>query len=207
MKTFTKIFAILMSVVMILSVTACFSKKLSGKYTAEYEGAKKLTLSGTFTAEEDDVEVSYTFKNGNLTIEAMGLKVECTYEITEDDGEYELSITYELLGEEISDTADISVKDDETLVIDGIEFIAEEDIELNYQPTKFSFSGKNVKMTLEGYLLGTSVYKETFEGTYEIKGDEITFEFDDRDAKEWNDTFDFEEKRDDIEIDGIRFES
>jgi len=208
MKNIAKILSLLLALAMLFSMTSCFGKKLSGKYEAEHENISNPTISGTFVGEEDDFEVSYTFNNGNITMEMMGLKIEGTYEIREEDGEYELDVTMELLGQTQTSTSSISAKNANTIVIDGAELKADEDsIKIDLQPTQFEFSGKNVEMKVEGYFLGKCVYDETFEGTYSIKKDEITFEFEDKDAKDWNDTFDFEEKGDNIEIDGIKYKS
>lgn len=208
MKNMAKFLSLLLALTMLFSMSSCFAKKLSGKYKADYESKAKPTLSGTFVGEENGVEVSYTFKNGELTMKMMGIEIEGTYELREKYGEYVIDLTVELLGQGQTVTNSISAKNANTIVIDGMEYKAEgNSVKLDLQPTQFEFSGKNVEMTVEGYFLGKCVYDETFEGTYSIKKDEITFEFDDKDAKDWNDTFDFEEKGDNIEIDGIKYES
>lgn len=63
---------------------------------------------------------------------------------------------------------------------------------------EFEFKGKKVEMTLK--VLGMS--GDPVEGTYSIDDDKITFEFstDDKDAKKYNGTFDFEEGDDYIKI-------
>ena len=62
----------------------------------------------------------------------------------------------------------------------------------------YEFKGSKVTITVK--LLGSSVFDA--EGTYKIDGDEITFTFesDDKEADEYNGTFDFEEKEDSIKI-------
>ena len=208
MKNIAKILSLLLALTMLFSMTSCFGKKLSGKYEAEHENIANPTLSGTFAAIQDGIRISYTFKDDAIIIEALGTKMEGTYKIEAQGSTYLLNATMELLGQKQTITTDISAKNANTIIIDGQEYKAVEDsVKLDLQPTQFEFSGKNVEMKVEGYFLGKCVYDETFEGTYSIKKDEITFEFDDRDAKEWSDTFDFEEKGDNIEIDGIKYKS
>lgn len=208
MKNIAKILSLLLALTMLFSMTSCFGKKLSGKYEAEHENIANPTLSGTFVGKANGIETSYTFKNGEFIMEMMGVEIEGTYEIREEDGEYELDLTMELLGQTQTGTTSISAKNANTIIIDGQEYKADEDsVKLDLQPTQFEFSGKNVEMTVEGYFLGKCVYDETFEGTCSIKKDEITFEFDDRDAREWSDTFDFEEKNNAVVIDGRKYRS
>ena len=208
MKNIAKILSLLLALTMLFSMTSCFGKKLSGKYEAEHENIANPTLSGTFAAIQDGIRISYTFKDDAIIIEALGTKMEGTYKIEAQGSTYLLNATMELLGQKQTITTDISAKNANTIIIDGQEYKAVEDsVKLDLQPTQFEFSGKNVEMTVEGYFLGKCVYDETFEGTYSIKKDEITFEFEDKDAREWSDTFDFEEKGDNIEIDGIKYKS
>jgi uncharacterized lipoprotein YehR (DUF1307 family) len=63
--------------------------------------------------------------------------------------------------------------------------------------SEYTFKGNKVEISIE--IFGA---KTTIEGTYSIKDDEITFEFDDdeEDAKEFSGTFDFEEGDDYIKI-------
>ena len=65
--------------------------------------------------------------------------------------------------------------------------------------TELEFKGKKVTMTVK--VAGAEV-GDPVEGTYSIKDDKITFEFDseDEDAKEYSGTFDFEEGEDYIKI-------
>lgn len=208
MKNIAKILSLLLALTMLFSMTSCFGKKLSGKYEAEHENIANPTLSGTFAAIQDGIRISYTFKDDAIIIEALGTKMEGTYKIEAQGSTYLLNATMELLGQKQTITTDISAKNANTIIIDGQEYKADEDsVKLDLQPTQFEFSGKNVEMTVEGYFLGKCVYDETFEGTYSIKKDEITFEFDDRDAKEWSDTFDFEEKNNAVVIDGRKYRS
>ena len=208
MKNIAKILSLLLALTMLFSMTSCFGKKLSGKYEAEHENIANPTLSGTFAAIQDGIRISYTFKDDAIIIEALGTKMEGTYKIEAQGSTYLLNATMELLGQKQTITTDISAKNANTIIIDGQEYKAVEDsVKLDLQPTQFEFSGKNVEMTVEGYFLGKCVYDETFEGTYSIKKDEITFEFDDRDAKEWSDTFDFEEKNNAVVIDGRKYRS
>ena len=208
MKNIAKILSLLLALTMLFSMTSCFGKKLSGKYEAEHENIANPTLSGTFAAIQDGIRISYTFKDDAIIIEALGTKMEGTYKIEAQGSTYLLNATMELLGQKQTITTDISAKNDNTIIIDGQEYKAVEDsVKLDLQPTQFEFSGKNVEMTVEGYFLGKCVYDETFEGAYSIKKDEITFEFDDRDAKEWSDTFDFEEKNNAVVIDGRKYRS
>lgn len=65
--------------------------------------------------------------------------------------------------------------------------------------TELEFKGSKVTMTVK--VAGAEV-GDPIEGKYSIKDDKITFEFesDDKDAKEYNGTFDFEEGEDYIKI-------
>jgi len=74
------------------------------------------------------------------------------------------------------------------------------------KPTKFEFDGKNVSMRMESYLLDTRIDSKVYEGTFEVNGNEITFDFDSRKVKAWSDTFDFEMHDGEIVIDGITYE-
>ena len=68
----------------------------------------------------------------------------------------------------------------------------------------YEFEGKNVTITTK--VLGIKALE--LEGTYKIKDDEITFTFesDEKDAKEYNGTFDFEEGDDYIKIGVVKYE-
>ena len=66
---------------------------------------------------------------------------------------------------------------------------------------EYTFSGS--KVTIEVTLLGKV---ETFEGKYSIKDDKITFEFEDEDAEDYNETVTFEELDDgNIKLGGIEY--
>ena len=62
----------------------------------------------------------------------------------------------------------------------------------------YEFKGSKVTITVKA--LGATA--ATFEGTYKIADDQITFTFesDDKDAEKYSGTFDFEEKEDSIKI-------
>ena len=70
--------------------------------------------------------------------------------------------------------------------------------------TGVSYEFKGSKVTVSFKLLGQS---ESIEGTYKIKDDEITFTFDsdDKEAKEYSGTFDFEKGDDYIKIEGVKY--
>ena len=69
--------------------------------------------------------------------------------------------------------------------------------------TRFEFKGN--KVTVQFKVLG--MYGDAVEGKYSIKDDQITitFEGDDKDAKAFNGTFDFEKGDDYIKIGGVKY--
>ncbi len=68
------------------------------------------------------------------------------------------------------------------------------------QGTSYTFKGS--KVTLKVKLLGTVT---SFEGKYKISGDEITFTFEDDDAKEYNQTLAFEQGDDYVKIGMVKY--
>ena len=60
-----------------------------------------------------------------------------------------------------------------------------------------SYEFKGNKVTVETYLFGVKTTEESFEGTYKIKDDEITFTFEDKNGEKQSKTFAFEEVDDD----------
>ena len=105
MKKTVRILAVAMVAVMLCLVLASCGNKLSGTYSAEQMGIK----------------VSYTFKGDKVTMKAMGTEIEGTYEIKDD----EITIKYEIAGEEVEETEDFEKKDSKTIVINGVELTKE----------------------------------------------------------------------------------
>ena len=70
--------------------------------------------------------------------------------------------------------------------------------------TTYEFSGKKVTITNVSGVAGFEK-TTTFEGTYKIDGDEITFTFEDDDASSYNQTVSFEETEDGVKIAGIEY--
>lgn len=99
MKKFARILAVVMAVLMVsLCFVACGNK-----------------LSGTYVGEEEGLEVSYTFKGDEVTMEALGIEIKGTYEI---DGD-KITIKTELLGMENSEELDFK-KGFGYIEIDGV---------------------------------------------------------------------------------------
>ena len=211
MKKTVRIIAIVMTLACLCCLCSC-GKSLEGTYEAKKaDKLFPLDISGKYVFGEEP-KMSYTmeFNDGNLTatINMFGQESveEYTYEITAEDGEYYITLTEK--DEDIKGEPELIVYDEENgLTIDNLSAKAEEDtVNQKLVPVKFKFDGKKVKMTLESRMLGVVIESETYTGEYKIKGDEITFEFDDKGAKAWNDTFDFEEDDDTVTIDGITYE-
>ena len=69
------------------------------------------------------------------------------------------------------------------------------------QSMSYTFKGGN-KVAIKVTLLGTVT---TFEGKYKISGDEITFKFEDSEAKSYNGTMTFEQGDDYVKIGEIKY--
>lgn len=69
------------------------------------------------------------------------------------------------------------------------------------QSMSYTFKGGN-KVAIKVTLLGTVT---TFEGKYKISGDEITFTFEDSEAKSYNGTMTFEQGDDYVKIGEIKY--
>ena len=101
MKKFARVLAVVMAVLMVtLCLASCGNK-----------------LSGTYSIEEEDVKLSYTFKGDKLTATING---ETLYEGTSEIKDDKITVTYEVEGEEVSDTADFE-KGSGYIKIDGVE--------------------------------------------------------------------------------------
>ena len=76
--------------------------------------------------------------------------------------------------------------------LSGEYYMGDKEITKSY--TTYTFKGN--KVTCEVYALGKKVTDGSFEGKQSIKGDEITFTWENEDGEEKSDTVTFEEKED-----------
>ena len=97
--------ALLLCLVMVFSLTAC-----------------SMTLNGTYTATNDLVGQSFTFKEDNkVDVSAFGIDIEGDY-VIEDDM---ITITYNILGMSY-DWQKSFKKSGKSIIVDGIEFVKAE---------------------------------------------------------------------------------
>ncbi len=73
-------------------------------------------------------------------------------------------------------------------------------------PVSYEFSGDEAKLVLENRVLDHLISREVFRGTYQIKEDKITFDFEKDYGHKWSGSFDFEEKEESIFIDDVEYE-
>ncbi len=101
MRRFKRLTVALCVSVLVLALAACGSKK----------------ITGTWSAEEDGVTVTYTFNDdgtGSMDI-GSGIVLPLTYTTTDD----KLKLTYSFLGSETSDEYTYSVKKKQLTLSDG----------------------------------------------------------------------------------------
>ena len=201
MKQTVKILSLFLVAILMLSLTACGKKELSGSYEIA-EPDNSLYLVGTYSTDSALLGVTYVFTPTEVTVSMLGGKMSepRLYTIEEKDGEYTLIIDGDECELEVVDVNHIKL-------LGSLDLYAEEgSVKLDMNPVEFEFEGDEVTMTVASRWMAREVDSKTYKGTYEIEEDQITLDFEDRDARKWSDTFDFEEDEDCIVIDDVEYE-